>query len=332
MLHDEAEIEVRSGHGGPGCVSFRREAFVPEGGPDGGDGGRGGDVVLVANPHLNSLHAFVRRRKWRAPNGRPGGPQKCTGADGDDLVLEVPPGTVVRHAGTGEVLADLTDGEARVVIAAGGKGGRGNTRFKKATLQVPRKAQPGESGVGLGLRLELKLIADVGLVGHPNAGKSTLLRRLSNARPKVGDYPFTTLDPHLGVVEFFDRQIVLADIPGLIEGAAEGAGLGHRFLRHIERCRLLLHLVDAGEGCAEELVSEIRAVESELARFSPSLAGKPRMVALNKADLRGDLAAVAEEVAALLGGEVLVISGVAGTGLDRLGREVLHLLDRSGSD
>jgi GTP-binding protein len=323
MLHDEASISVRSGNGGPGCVSFRREKYVPEGGPDGGDGGDGGDVVLVASHHLSTLTPYTRKRKWKARSGEPGSSRQKHGANGEDLVLEVPCGTIVRHAETDEILADLTDDGQRVVVVPGGRGGWGNVHWKKATNQVPRQHGPGTPGTERPLKLELKLIAHVGIIGFPNAGKSTLLSRLSAARPKIGNYPFTTLNPQLGVIERPDRQVVVADIPGLIEGAAEGVGLGHRFLRHVERCELLLHLVDGSHGEAADLAEQIAVLNQELARFSPLLAGKRQLLVLNKIDARPELETLASDLAVLLEAEVLCISAVSGHGLRELENRLL---------
>lgn len=323
MLRDEVEITVRSGNGGDGMVSFLREKFRPEGGPDGGDGGRGGDVILVANPHMNTLGHLVRRPRWRAEDGIKGGYKNSFGKSGEDLIVQVPCGTVVRIVETQEIIADLTTAEQRVVIAAGGRGGKGNVHFKSSVNQTPRQFTPGEMGQELHLKLELKLIADVGIVGFPNAGKSTLLSRLSMARPKIAPYPFTTLEPQLGVIERPDRTLVLADIPGLIEGAADGKGLGHQFLRHVERCALLLHLVDGSEGEAEELAAKVRVLNAELQRFSPELAAKTQIVVLNKLDTRPDLPEIAPEVAKLLGCEVRCISGVAGMGVTELENHLL---------
>jgi len=323
MLRDEVEITVRSGNGGDGMVSFLREKFRPEGGPDGGDGGRGGDVILVANPHMNTLGHLVRRPRWRAEDGIKGGYKNSFGKSGEDLIVQVPCGTVVRIIETQEIIADLTTAEQRVVIAAGGRGGKGNVHFKSSINQTPRQFTPGEMGQELHLKLELKLIADVGIVGFPNAGKSTLLSRLSMARPKIAPYPFTTLEPQLGVIERPDRTLVLADIPGLIEGAADGKGLGHQFLRHVERCALLLHLVDGSEGEAEDLAAKVRVLNAELQRFSPELAAKTQIVVLNKLDTRPDLPELAPVVAKLLGCEVRCISGVAGTGVTELENHLL---------
>lgn len=283
MFYDEAKIHVRSGDGGDGMISFRREKYVPRGGPDGGDGGRGGDVIFVASSHMNSLVHFQHRRHFRAGNAAHGGKQRMTGAGGEDLRLEAPVGTIIRNADTGEVLADLTLPGQEVVILAGGRGGRGNIHFANSRDQAPRIAERGEPGEELWLALELKLIADVGIVGVPNAGKSTLLSAVSAARPKIGDYPFTTLQPNLGVATLDDYEtMVLADIPGLIEGAAEGVGLGHDFLRHIERTRVLIHLLD---GMAEDPLADFAMINEELTQYSPVLAAKPQLVVLNKCDL-----------------------------------------------
>ncbi len=326
MLKDEVEIKVRSGNGGDGAVTFIREKFRPEGGPDGGDGGRGGDVVMVANPHMNTLGHLVRRPRWRAEDGVKGMGSNCFGKSGEDLIVEVPCGTVVRIVETQEIIADLTENGQRVVIVAGGRGGKGNVHFKSSVNQTPRQFTPGELGQELHLKLELKLIADVGIVGFPNAGKSTLLSRLSMARPKIAAYPFTTLEPQLGVIERPDRTLVLADIPGLIEGAADGKGLGHQFLRHVERCALLLHLVDGSDGDAEVLAERVRVLNAELARFSPELAVRKQLVVLNKLDTRLELPEIATAVAALLGCEVRCISGVSGQGIKELENHLLSVV------
>ncbi len=326
MFVDEAHITVRSGNGGRGAATFYREKFIPEGGPDGGDGGDGGDVIITAISHSNTLRAFMRRRKWRAEDGANGMGKRCFGKAGEDLHIPVPPGTVVRLDETGEILADLAKPGDRVVVAAGGKGGKGNDKFKTATNQTPRQFGPGTPGIELKIKLELKLIADVGIVGFPNAGKSTLLARLSAATPKIAAYPFTTLNPNLGVIERADRTLVLADIPGLIEGAADGKGLGHRFLRHVERCAWLLHLVDGSEGTAEDLADRVRVLNRELERFSATLAKKPQVVVLNKGDTR-DLDGLAAELATILGLEqVPVISGVSGIGMQELGNRLFALV------
>jgi GTP-binding protein len=326
MLKDEVEIKVRSGNGGDGAVTFIREKFRPEGGPDGGDGGRGGDVVMVANPHMNTLGHLVRRPRWRAEDGVKGMGSNCFGKSGEDLIVEVPCGTIVRIVETQEIIADLTENGQRVVIVAGGRGGKGNVHFKSSINQTPRQFTPGEVGQELHLKLELKLIADVGIVGFPNAGKSTLLSRLSMARPKIAAYPFTTLEPQLGVIERPDRTLVLADIPGLIEGAADGKGLGHQFLRHVERCALLLHLVDGSDGEAEVLAERVRVLNAELARFSPELAVRKQLVVLNKLDARPELPEIATAVAGLLGCDVRCISGVSGQGIKELENYLLSIV------
>lgn len=326
MLRDEAEIVVKSGRGGAGAATFRREKYIPEGGPDGGDGGKGGDVIVEATPHMNTLSVFVRQSHWRAEDGVPGRGQMCFGRYGEDLLLKVPCGTIIRLAETDEIIADLTQPGQRAVLAAGGKGGKGNVHWKSSTHQTPREYGPGEPGVTLKLKLELKLIADVGIIGFPNAGKSTLLSRLSKAHPKIAAYPFTTLEPQLGVIERFDRSIILADIPGLIEGASDGKGLGHQFLRHVERCPILLHLVDGSEGDAAAMAERIRVLNTELVRFSPDLATKQQLVVLNKADTRPDLTEVAAELGQVLKQEVMTLSGVSGQGLQELENRLLQVV------
>lgn len=279
---DEVKIYVRSGDGGDGVIAFHREKYVPRGGPSGGDGGRGGDVILKVNPRMNTLSAFQNRVHFKAQSGQRGRPKNQTGASGSDLEIEVPPGTVVKDAATGAVLADLVHPNDRVVVAAGGRGGRGNARFATAANQAPRIAEKGEPGQERWLTLELRLIADVGIVGVPNAGKSTLLSIISNARPKIADYPFTTLEPNLGVVVYDDRDLVAADIPGLIEGAHLGVGLGHAFLRHVQRTRLLVHLLN---GASENPLADYSQINSELALYDERLAEKPQIVVYNKIDL-----------------------------------------------
>jgi GTP-binding protein len=282
MFIDIAEIIVHSGKGGNGMVHFRREKYVPLGGPDGGDGGRGGDVILQVQPTLNSLAAFRFTTRYAAGDGRGGGSNNKSGRSADNLVVPVPPGTLVYNAGTGDLLGDLVSPGQQLVVCRGGRGGRGNPHFKSSTNQVPRTAENGEPGEEKRLRLELKLIADIGIVGVPNAGKSTLLAALTNARPKIADYPFTTLDPNLGVASLDDETtIVLADIPGLVEGAAQGVGLGHDFLRHVQRTRVLIHLLD---GLSADPLADFAQINSELALFDPNLAHKPQIVALNKID------------------------------------------------
>jgi GTP-binding protein len=283
---DEARIEVAGGRGGDGCVSFRREKFVPRGGPDGGDGGRGGSVIAVADRNVNTLIAFRYARRHEAENGENGRGSDCYGAAGEDIELRLPVGTVVIDEESGLQIADLaTDGQ-RVVLARGGAGGLGNLHFKSSTNRAPRQHTPGASGERRSLRLELKVLADVGLLGMPNAGKSTLIAAVSNARPRIADYPFTTLHPSLGVVRLDSGSgFVLADIPGLIEGAAEGAGLGHRFLRHLARTRLLLHVVDIAPVDEGDPVKAVRAIVAELRKYDPALARRPRWLVLNKIDV-----------------------------------------------
>ncbi|WP_445943539.1 GTPase ObgE [Roseicyclus sp.] len=311
---DLAKVYIRSGSGGGGCVSFRREKFVEHGGPDGGDGGRGGDVWAVAVDGLNTLIDFRYQQHFFAKNGIPGMGRQRTGADGDDIVLRVPAGTEILDEDEETVIADLTEVGQRVLLAQGGNGGWGNLRFKTATNQAPRRANPGQEGVERTIWLRLKLIADVGLLGLPNAGKSTFLAATSNARPKIADYPFTTLHPNLGVVGVDNAEFVIADIPGLIEGAHEGRGLGDMFLGHVERCAVLLHLVD---GTAEDVAADYDVIIGELEAYGGELAEKPRITALNKIDALSD-DEIAEKAAALReasGGEVMLISGVARTGV-----------------
>ena len=299
-------------------VHFRREKYVPKGGPDGGDGGRGGDVVLEVNPHLNTLAQFRYQKRFVAQAGGKGGPNRMTGKSAEALVIPVPPGTLVYDADTGELLGDLTEPGQRLVVARGGRGGRGNVHFASSRNRVPRIAEKGEPAEERNLRLELKLIADVGLVGVPNAGKSTFLARVTNARPKIANYPFTTLTPNLGVAQLaVDRTLVLADIPGLIEGAHQGVGLGHDFLRHIQRTRVLIHLLD---GLSADPVADFAQINTELALFDPDLAAKPQIVAFNKMDLP-DVAARWPEVEAAIRGrgyEVHPISAVSGEGVERV--------------
>lgn len=285
---DEAKIQVKAGDGGNGCVAFRREAHVPRGGPSGGDGGDGGDVVLVVDTQLSTLLDFRYKRHYKAQRGEDGRGKDQYGKGGRDLILRVPLGTVVYDAESDELLADLTTRDARVVVAKGGRGGRGNIHFKSPWNQAPRTAEPGTPGHQCTLRLELKSIADVGLVGFPSVGKSTMISAISRARPKVAAYPFTTLQPNLGLVQLSDeRSMVVADIPGIIEGAADGVGLGHQFLRHVERTRVLLHILEDTEltGPERDPISDFEILNSELARYSPELAAKPQIVAVNKIDL-----------------------------------------------
>jgi GTP-binding protein len=282
MFFDEAKIYTKAGDGGGGMSHFRREAHVPRGGPDGGDGGKGGDVVLVATPTVNTLIAFSRKHQFVAEHGNKGERSNRTGASGPDLRIPVPLGTIVRDAETNEVLADLTEPGQELIVVKGGRGGRGNLRFVSSTNQAPRLAEKGEPGQERSIKLELKLIADVGIVGVPNAGKSTLLSVVSNAKPKIAPYPFTTLEPNLGVVIVGDRDMVLADIPGLVEGAHMGVGLGHAFLRHVQRTRVLIHLLDGG---AENPLADFNQINAELALFDEKLGQKPQIVVMNKMDL-----------------------------------------------
>ena len=320
MFIDRAVIYVKGGDGGNGVVSFRREKFIPKGGPDGGDGGHGGDVILVADEGLSTLLDFQHRRHFRAQRGTHGQGAKRHGKRGGPLVVPVPVGTVVRDAQTRDVLGDLVQHGQRVVVARGGRGGRGNARFATPTHRVPRKAEPGGVGEERTVELELKLIADVGLVGVPNAGKSTLLSRVSAARPKIADYPFTTTEPYLGVAALPDgRSFVLADIPGLIEGAHLGAGLGHTFLRHIARTRVLIHLVDLAAPAGDP-VADFEAVNAELRLYDPALGQRPMLVALNKIDqpeARTRLADVAATVQRI-GFRTFPISGATGEGVEAL--------------
>ncbi|CAN5507507.1 GTPase ObgE [soil metagenome] len=319
MFVDEAKIHVKAGDGGAGCVSFRREKYIPKGGPDGGDGGDGGSVVFVSDPNKNTLLDFAGRHHWHAERGQSGMGKKMYGKGGDDLVIHVPPGTMVFDVDKDILIADMDQPEKRVVIAKGGHGGRGNWHFKSSTNQTPRYAEPGTEGGERNLRLELKLIADVGLVGMPNAGKSTLLRAISAARPKVADYPFTTLEPQLGIAGLSgERRIVVADIPGLIEGAQHGAGLGHAFLRHIERTKIIVHMLDLYPMDGSKPADNYRKIRAELEAFSPELAKKQELIAANKIDLATDDEALDELMTELPEKEILAISGASHQGLDQL--------------
>ena len=326
MLIDLARIHVIAGKGGDGCVSFRREKYVPKGGPDGGDGGDGGSVMLRVDPHVRTLLDCREAPRYRAESGRAGSGNSRTGKDGEDVVIKIPPGTVVKDAESGAVLADLVGPDATWVAARGGRGGRGNARFATATHQAPRRADPGQPGEDRWLELELKLIADVGLVGLPNAGKSTLLSRISRARPRIADYPFTTLEPNLGIVSRDpERQFVVADLPGLIEGAHAGKGLGLEFLRHVERTRVLVFLLDVTRPSPAD---DLRLLEDELARYRLELSQKPRLVTLTKADL---LPAEAHAAAPARAGlpEALLISAHSGLGLDAWLERAWRLLETS---
>ncbi|MEZ4291249.1 MAG: GTPase ObgE [Myxococcota bacterium] len=360
LFVDEAEIEVQSGAGGDGIVAFRREKYVPKGGPNGGDGGRGGDIVLVADPNVSTLLDFKHSRRIKAPNGQPGGGSDKKGASGAHVEVHVPVGTLVfdvddelPSAGlepdasadpdasseallAARAVADLTEPGQRVVVARGGIGGLGNARFKTSTRQAPDFATPGKPGESRRLRLSLKLMADVGLVGFPNAGKSTLLRRISAARPRVASYPFTTLVPSLGVVDRDDRRCVVADIPGLIEGASEGAGLGHQFLRHVERTRVLIHLLDVEAMLVEgrDLVSDYDAIRTELGRYRPELLDRREILVLNKCDLIHDESLV-EDVLARLGArglEPIRISAAGAQGIETLLTRMFDAVDAARAD
>ena len=340
-LVDEAEIHVSAGNGGHGCVGFRREKFIPLGGPDGGDGGDGGSVYLVADENLNTLVDFRHQKEFRAQRGENGMGRQMYGKGGEDLVITVPVGTVVTNVETDEVIGDLTRNGERLLVARGGKGGLGNMHFKSSVNRTPRKALPGLPGEERALRLELKLLADVGLLGFPNAGKSTFIRAVSAATPKVADYPFTTLYPNLGVVSVEPhRSFVIADIPGLIEGAADGAGLGAQFLRHLQRTRLLLHLVDIApmEGGVEGVspAEQVRAIERELERHDPELLAKPRWLVLNKSDLllEEEQQAAAQAIIDELGwtGRWFMASAIGREGTWPIMLEVMAFFDRQRED
>lgn len=331
MFVDTAKVRARAGRGGDGCLSFRREKFAPRGGPDGGDGGRGGHVVFRASSSLNTLAGFRYQPLLRAGGGQAGMGSRKRGADGEDLLLEAPLGTIARDSETGEVVADLSEEGREVVVARGGRGGRGNERFKSSTNRAPRKTTKGRAGEERVLELELKLLADVGLIGMPNAGKSTLISRISESRPKIADYPFTTLQPSLGVVALGDYDsCVAADVPGLIPGASEGRGLGLRFLRHVERCGLLLHLVDASSPPARGL-ADFDAVSRELSAFSSLLAEKPRMAVLTKMDAvePGEPLTALREGLKARGVEALCVSAVSGFGLKELLGAVARMLEEA---
>jgi GTP-binding protein len=318
MFVDRVELFVKGGDGGAGCCSFRREKYVPKGGPDGGDGGDGGSVIVRAVAGTDSLAEVVNRKFWKAEKGGAGGSANCHGARGEDLILPVPPGTIVRDRDRGNVLRDLTRPGDEVNVARGGRGGRGNKAFATSTNRAPRQTQPGTPGEERWLVLELKVIADVGLIGLPNAGKSTLLSRLSRATPEIADYPFTTKYPNLGIVNVGDeRAFVLADLPGLIEGAHSGIGLGHEFLRHVERTRVLVHLVEPCPPDGADPLANYRTIRQELDLYSPSLAAKPEVVAVSKAELTGS-EEVRQRLERELGRPVLAVSAVTGQGLSRL--------------
>lgn len=329
---DEAKIYVKAGDGGRGCISFRREKYIPKGGPDGGDGGKGGEVSIVADDGLTSLLDFRYKKNYMAERGEHGQGSNCTGKSGQDIIIRVPVGTIIKDAETGEAIDDLTKADQRIVIAKGGRGGKGNAFFTTSTRQAPKFAQPGEKGEERWLHLELKLLADVGIIGFPNAGKSTLISHISAAKPKVADYPFTTLQPHLGVVRFGEHQdFVIADIPGLIEGAHMGKGLGIKFLKHIERTSLFVHLIDISPQTERDPIKDFETINKELKAFNPDMAKRPQIIVLNKIDVTE----ARESLTKLLkffkanGLTFFSISAATGEGLDKLvkyvGREVTRL-------
>lgn len=338
MFADRAKIQIRSGRGGDGHVSFRREKYVANGGPDGGDGGRGGDLVFEVDTGINTLNDFRHVRKYCAGDGQPGSKKRCHGADGADLVVKVPEGTVVREAETGKVIADMSYGCKREVILKGGRGGKGNMHYATPTMQVPKYAQPGKPGRELYVILELKTIADVGLVGFPNVGKSTFLSRVSNAKPKIANYHFTTLQPILGVVDLDDADgFVIADIPGLIEGASDGAGLGHDFLRHIERTRVFIHMVDAASTEGRDPLNDINIINNELDRYNKGLLERPQVIAANKTDVfygteEDTVITLLKEEFEPKGIKVFPISAVSGKGVKELLYYVKGLLDKTGKE
>jgi len=338
MFADSANIYIRSGKGGDGHVSFRRELFVAAGGPNGGDGGKGGDVIFVVDEGLNTLSEFRYKKKYCAEDGAEGGKNNCSGKDGADLVLRVPEGTVIKEAESGKVIADMSHENRREVILSGGRGGKGNQHYATATMQVPKYAQPGQDAKELNITLELKVIADVGLVGFPNVGKSTLLSRVTNAKPKIANYHFTTLNPNLGVVDLAGADgFVIADIPGLIEGASKGVGLGHEFLKHIERTRVIIHLVDAASTEGRDPIEDVRTINKELASYSGELLTKPQVIAANKLDvLYGEEADIAlakiRDAFTPEGIKVFGISAVSGAGVKELLYYVGELLKTTKSE
>lgn len=334
MFADRARIIIRSGKGGDGHVSFRRELYVPNGGPDGGDGGRGGDVIFEIDKGQNTLGDYRHRRKYKAEDGQEGGKKRCHGADGKDVVLKVPEGTVIMDAESGKVIADMSGENRRQVVLKGGRGGKGNQHYATATMQVPKYAQPGQPAQELEVLLELKVIADVGLVGFPNVGKSTFLSRVTNAQPKIANYHFTTLSPNLGVVDTDNGGFVIADIPGLIEGASEGVGLGHEFLRHIERTRVIIHIVDAASVEGRDPVEDIHKINKELEAYNPEIAARPQVIAANKIDCifdDGEESPIDQLKAEFepQGISVYPISAVTGQGVRELLFHVKELLDKS---
>ena len=334
MFADRARIYVRSGKGGDGHVSFRREKYVPNGGPDGGDGGKGGDVIFEVDEGLNTLIDFRHIRKYKAQDGEEGGKKNCRGRNGEDITIKVPAGTVIKEAESGKVITDMSGDNKRVILLKGGRGGNGNQHYATSTMQAPKYAQPGVPAQELELILELKVIADVGLVGFPNVGKSTLLSRVSNAKPKIANYHFTTINPNLGVVDLEGTKgFVIADIPGLIEGASEGVGLGHEFLRHIERTKVIIHIVDAAGTEGRDPIEDIYAINKELEAYNPDIAARPQVIAANKIDAIYDDGTGNDPVSALKaefepqGIKVYPISAVSGQGLKELLYEVNNMLE-----
>ena len=330
---DRAHIFIKSGRGGDGHVSFRREKYVINGGPDGGDGGRGGSVIFEIDEGLNTLSAFRNMKKYCAENGEEGGKKNCHGKDGADIVIKVPEGTVIKDYASGKVIADMSGENRRMEVLKGGLGGRGNQHYATSRMQAPKYAQPGQDAIELEVLLELMVIADVGLVGYPNVGKSTFLSRVTNAKPKIANYHFTTLSPNLGVVDMDGGGFVIADIPGLIDGASEGVGLGHEFLRHIERCRVLVHVVDAASTEGRDPVEDIRAINSELEKYDEKLSDKPRVIAANKVDAIYEGSGMEDAVARLRSEfedektKVYPVSAVTGEGIDELMHGIKRLLD-----
>ena len=332
MFADRAKIYIRSGKGGDGHVSFRRELYVPNGGPDGGDGGKGGDVIFEVDEGLNTLGDYRHKRKFKAQDGEPGGKRRCHGGNGDDIVLKVPEGTVIMEAESRKVIADMSGDNRRQIVLRGGRGGKGNMHYATATMQVPKYAQPGQPAQELEVFLELKVIADVGLVGFPNVGKSTFLSRVTNARPKIANYHFTTINPNLGVVDYQGIDgFVIADIPGLIEGASEGVGLGHEFLRHIERTRVMIHMVDGASVEGRDPIDDIYKINKELEAYNPEIAARPQVIAANKMDAVYDESeSIIEKLKAEFepkGIPVFAISAVSGKGLKELLYHVKDMLD-----
>ena len=331
MFADRAKIIIKSGKGGDGHVSFRREKYVPDGGPDCGDGGKGGDVIFEVDEGLNTLTDYRHRRKFAATPGEQGGKRNCHGRNGEDLILKVPEGTIIKDAQSGKVIADMSGANRRVTVLRGGRGGLGNQHFATSTMQAPKYAQPGQEAIEIEVQLELKVIADVGLVGFPNVGKSTFLSRVTNAQPKIANYHFTTLQPNLGVVDMEDGNgFVIADIPGLIEGASEGVGLGHEFLRHIERTKVMVHIVDAAGTEGRDPIADIKAINKELAAYNPELLKKPQVIAANKMDaVYGDENEIIQKLRDEFekdGIKVYPISAVSGQGLRELLFEIRDLL------